>query len=216
MWVLSWRWMKIATVLAVGGLVVGGSRLWDYKQQSSVGQSMSWSTASWWEPQTPQNVTDDAHVCEELAQGNLPGSKTSESQTLDLSNHTPSALTITPPCHTLLLALQLNISWLLFTGIEPSRQSDWDGVVACHRGEVAATTWNFNRSTMGSHRLQHQRFNDQHKLRQRAIALAWIYLFILLLHKRTCLRSCFSVKLTPTFIDSELLSDYPCRLWLVI
>ena len=55
---------------------------------------------------------------------------------------------------------------------EPARQSDWDGIVACHRGDVAATTWNFNRSTMGSHRLQHRRFTDDHKLRRRATATA--------------------------------------------
>jgi len=61
--------------------------------------------------------------------------------------------------------------------LEPSRQSDWDGIVVCHRGEVAATTWNFNRSTMGSHRLQHQRFKDDHRLRQRSSALACLLIY---------------------------------------
>jgi len=55
---------------------------------------------------------------------------------------------------------------------EPARQSDWDGIVACHRGDVAATTWNFHRCTMGSHRLQHRRFTDDHRLRRRAAATA--------------------------------------------
>ena len=43
----SWAgaWMKIATVLAVGGLVVVGSRFWGHRQQSCVGRSMSWSRA---------------------------------------------------------------------------------------------------------------------------------------------------------------------------
>ncbi|KAM9734451.1 LOW QUALITY PROTEIN: WD repeat-containing protein 36, partial [Menidia menidia] len=35
----------------------------------------------------------------------------------------------------------------------PARQADWDGIVACHRGVLAATTWNFQRCTMGAHRL---------------------------------------------------------------
>ncbi|XP_041666013.1 WD repeat-containing protein 36 [Cheilinus undulatus] len=35
-----------------------------------------------------------------------------------------------------------------------ARQSDWDGIVACHRGRLATTTWNFQRCTMGVHHLQ--------------------------------------------------------------
>ncbi|XP_034457404.1 WD repeat-containing protein 36 [Hippoglossus hippoglossus] len=35
-----------------------------------------------------------------------------------------------------------------------ARQSDWDGIVACHRGRRAATTWNYQRCTMGSYHLQ--------------------------------------------------------------
>uniref|UniRef100_A0A3Q3M285 WD repeat domain 36 n=1 Tax=Mastacembelus armatus TaxID=205130 RepID=A0A3Q3M285_9TELE len=35
-----------------------------------------------------------------------------------------------------------------------ARQSDWDGIVACHRGRPAATTWNYQRCTMGIHHLQ--------------------------------------------------------------
>lgn len=35
-----------------------------------------------------------------------------------------------------------------------ARQSDWDGIVACHRGRLATTTWNFQRCTMGAHHLQ--------------------------------------------------------------
>uniref|UniRef100_A0A3P8X2I1 WD repeat domain 36 n=1 Tax=Cynoglossus semilaevis TaxID=244447 RepID=A0A3P8X2I1_CYNSE len=34
-----------------------------------------------------------------------------------------------------------------------ARQSDWDGIVACHRGCIAATTWNYQRSTMGVYHL---------------------------------------------------------------
>ncbi|XP_068562929.1 WD repeat-containing protein 36 [Cebidichthys violaceus] len=35
-----------------------------------------------------------------------------------------------------------------------ARQSDWDGIVACHRGCLATTTWNYQRCTMGAHHLQ--------------------------------------------------------------
>ncbi|XP_044189052.1 WD repeat-containing protein 36 [Thunnus albacares] len=35
-----------------------------------------------------------------------------------------------------------------------TRESDWDGIVACHRGRLATTTWNYQRCTMGAHHLQ--------------------------------------------------------------
>lgn len=35
-----------------------------------------------------------------------------------------------------------------------ARQSDWDGVVALHRGRLAASTWNYHRCTMGAHHLK--------------------------------------------------------------
>ncbi|CAN9504623.1 unnamed protein product [Ophioblennius macclurei] len=35
-----------------------------------------------------------------------------------------------------------------------TRQSDWDGIVACHRDRRATTTWNYQRCTMGAHHLQ--------------------------------------------------------------
>lgn len=35
-----------------------------------------------------------------------------------------------------------------------ARQSDWDGIVACHRGRQATTTWSYQRCTMGVHHLQ--------------------------------------------------------------
>ncbi|XP_061425838.1 WD repeat-containing protein 36 [Lethenteron reissneri] len=37
---------------------------------------------------------------------------------------------------------------------ETARQSDWDGIVSCHRGFVSASTWSFLRGSMGSHRLE--------------------------------------------------------------
>lgn len=43
---------------------------------------------------------------------------------------------------------------------EPTRQSDWDNILACHRGERLVTTWSFIRSTMGQHKFDHERFTD--------------------------------------------------------
>ncbi|XP_068423061.1 WD repeat-containing protein 36 [Clinocottus analis] len=34
-----------------------------------------------------------------------------------------------------------------------ARQADWDGIVACHRGRLATTTWSFQRCTLGVHHL---------------------------------------------------------------
>ncbi|XP_044131879.1 WD repeat-containing protein 36 isoform X1 [Bufo gargarizans] len=37
---------------------------------------------------------------------------------------------------------------------ETARQSDWDGIIACHQQKLFCTTWNFIRSTMGTHKLK--------------------------------------------------------------
>ncbi|XP_013379758.1 WD repeat-containing protein 36 isoform X1 [Lingula anatina] len=44
---------------------------------------------------------------------------------------------------------------------EISRQSDWDNILACHRGLGEVTTWNYQRSSMGKHRLAHQRLTSK-------------------------------------------------------
>uniref|UniRef100_M3XKA9 WD repeat domain 36 n=1 Tax=Latimeria chalumnae TaxID=7897 RepID=M3XKA9_LATCH len=44
-------------------------------------------------------------------------------------------------------------------GHETARQSDWDGIIACHRGYLIATTWNYHRSSMGVHKLEPKRFH---------------------------------------------------------
>uniref|UniRef100_A0A8C6VFV6 WD repeat domain 36 n=1 Tax=Naja naja TaxID=35670 RepID=A0A8C6VFV6_NAJNA len=36
---------------------------------------------------------------------------------------------------------------------EVARQNDWDGIIACHQGYVTCTTWNYQKSTMGIHKL---------------------------------------------------------------
>jgi hypothetical protein len=51
--------------------------------------------------------------------------------------------------------------YINFSRLEPSRQSDWDSIVTCHRGEKLVMSWNYQRSTMGAHKLVHGRFNDE-------------------------------------------------------
>ncbi|XP_061656643.1 WD repeat-containing protein 36 [Syngnathoides biaculeatus] len=41
-----------------------------------------------------------------------------------------------------------------------ARRADWDGIVACHRGRLATTTWNYRRCTMGAHHLRPPRGDD--------------------------------------------------------
>ncbi|XP_060608574.1 WD repeat-containing protein 36-like isoform X2 [Ruditapes philippinarum] len=41
---------------------------------------------------------------------------------------------------------------------EQTRQSDWDNILACHRGLRVVTTWNYVKSTMGQHKFDHKRF----------------------------------------------------------
>ncbi|CAC5374475.1 UTP21 [Mytilus coruscus] len=48
---------------------------------------------------------------------------------------------------------------------DTSRQSDWDNIAACHRGKCLVTTWSFQRSTMGAHKLKHPRFDEDPKLK---------------------------------------------------
>ncbi|KAK5620300.1 hypothetical protein CRENBAI_025715 [Crenichthys baileyi] len=50
--------------------------------------------------------------------------------------------------------LVLNVSRPLSLSLCVTRQSDWDGIVACHRGRLTATTWSYQRCTMGAHHLK--------------------------------------------------------------
>ncbi|XP_064624692.1 WD repeat-containing protein 36-like [Lineus longissimus] len=43
---------------------------------------------------------------------------------------------------------------------EMSRQSDWDCIIATHRGLRVSTTWNYDRSTMGKYKPEHDRFSQ--------------------------------------------------------
>lgn len=54
-------------------------------------------------------------------------------------------------------------SWS-FLCIETARQSDWDGIIACHRGFLVATTWNYQKGSIGAHKLEPERFNRNRAL----------------------------------------------------
>nr|XP_056704730.1 WD repeat-containing protein 36 [Euleptes europaea] len=42
---------------------------------------------------------------------------------------------------------------------EVARQSDWDGIVACHQGYLTCTTWNYQKGSMGAHKLKPENFS---------------------------------------------------------
>ncbi|KAK2173340.1 hypothetical protein NP493_883g01001 [Ridgeia piscesae] len=54
---------------------------------------------------------------------------------------------------------------------EPSRQSDWDSVIACHRGKLMVTTWHLQRSTMGSHHLKPTEKQERRQTRAVCVAI---------------------------------------------
>ncbi|CAL1530137.1 unnamed protein product [Lymnaea stagnalis] len=58
---------------------------------------------------------------------------------------------------------------------EPSRESDWDNVLACHRGLDLVSTWNYQRSTMGKHMITHKRFKtdvSEHSIHATAVEIS--------------------------------------------
>lgn len=58
---------------------------------------------------------------------------------------------------------------------EPSRESDWDNILACHRGLDLVTTWNYQKSTMGKHMIAHKRFKadvSEHSVHATAVEIS--------------------------------------------
>ncbi|XP_037229737.1 WD repeat-containing protein 36 [Falco rusticolus] len=45
---------------------------------------------------------------------------------------------------------------------EVAHQSDWDSIVACHQGYITCTTWNYQKTSMGVHKLRPEEFS-KHK-----------------------------------------------------
>ncbi|XP_076844467.1 WD repeat-containing protein 36 [Brachyhypopomus gauderio] len=54
---------------------------------------------------------------------------------------------------------------------ESARQNDWDSIVACHQGFLVTTTWNYQKSSMGAHKLEPERFNKNRALNVHATAV---------------------------------------------
>ncbi|XP_062844589.1 WD repeat-containing protein 36 [Trichomycterus rosablanca] len=54
---------------------------------------------------------------------------------------------------------------------ESARQSDWDGIVACHQGFLLTTTWNYQKGSMGAHKMEPERFNKNRALNVHATAV---------------------------------------------
>ncbi|OCT98543.1 hypothetical protein XELAEV_18010780mg [Xenopus laevis] len=50
--------------------------------------------------------------------------------------------------------LSLRLPPVTLFASEVARQSDWDGIVACHQQSLSCTTWNYVKSTMGAHKLK--------------------------------------------------------------
>uniref|UniRef100_H0YRW1 WD repeat domain 36 n=1 Tax=Taeniopygia guttata TaxID=59729 RepID=H0YRW1_TAEGU len=44
---------------------------------------------------------------------------------------------------------------------EVAHQSDWDGIVACHQGYITCTTWNYQKTSMGAHKLRPEEFSKR-------------------------------------------------------
>uniref|UniRef100_A0A6Q2ZKN2 Uncharacterized protein n=1 Tax=Esox lucius TaxID=8010 RepID=A0A6Q2ZKN2_ESOLU len=59
---------------------------------------------------------------------------------------------------------QLKLPAITTFASESARQDDWDSIVACHRGFLMTTTWNYQKGSMGAHKLEPERFNKNRAL----------------------------------------------------
>ena len=57
-----------------------------------------------------------------------------------------------------------------------AKESEWDGIVCVHDNLRLATTWNFNKTTMGKYKLEHSRFKESEKLYANVNATVSIHL----------------------------------------
>lgn len=55
---------------------------------------------------------------------------------------------------------ELKMPYIVDFVAESSRQSDWDNILACHRGLRMVTSWSYQRATMGEHKFDHERFTE--------------------------------------------------------
>ncbi|XP_054570984.1 WD repeat-containing protein 36 isoform X3 [Eptesicus fuscus] len=50
--------------------------------------------------------------------------------------------------------LSVRLSPITKFAAEEARESDWDGIIACHQGKLSCSTWNYQRSTIGAYFLK--------------------------------------------------------------
>ncbi|XP_072173327.1 WD repeat-containing protein 36-like [Diadema setosum] len=55
---------------------------------------------------------------------------------------------------------------------EKSHEGEWDTIAACHQATPMVTTWNYQHTTMGKHKLKHDRFKGQHGVEATAIDIS--------------------------------------------
>ncbi|KAM4707414.1 WD repeat-containing protein 36 [Discoglossus pictus] len=68
-------------------------------------------------------------------------------------------------------SLSLRLPPVISFASEVARQSEWDGIIACHQRSVSCTTWNFVKSTMGAHKLKPSDLKDSSALNIYATAV---------------------------------------------
>uniref|UniRef100_A0A674BGJ9 WD repeat domain 36 n=1 Tax=Salmo trutta TaxID=8032 RepID=A0A674BGJ9_SALTR len=66
---------------------------------------------------------------------------------------------------------ELKLPAITIFASEIARQSDWDSIVACHRGYLMTNTWNYQKGSMGAHRLEPQCFNKNRALNVHAVGI---------------------------------------------
>ncbi|XP_069481588.1 WD repeat-containing protein 36 [Ambystoma mexicanum] len=54
---------------------------------------------------------------------------------------------------------------------EVARQGDWDGIIACHQGYLTCTTWSYQKTSMGAHKLRPEKFHKNIPLNVYATAV---------------------------------------------
>lgn len=60
--------------------------------------------------------------------------------------------------------------------LEPARQSDWDNILAVHRSLRMVTAWSYQRSTMGEHKYEHDRFLKEAAVHKHTFAQVGVFL----------------------------------------
>lgn len=63
---------------------------------------------------------------------------------------------------------------------ETTREKEWDNIASCHRGLSLVTTWSYDHSRMGEHKILHDRFKGQKNVTATCITLTACGNFVLI------------------------------------